>query len=110
MRPLDELEQTIQKRKGAATDASYTARLLAGGVAKIGAKVAEETAEVVAAAAEPGEDGRRHTIYEAADVVYHLLVLLAAREISLDEVESELARRFNMSGIEEKSSRGKTNT
>jgi phosphoribosyl-ATP pyrophosphohydrolase len=105
MRPLDQLEQTIRQRRDAAADASYTARLLAGGVAKIGAKVNEEAAEVVAAAAEPGEDGRQHTIREAADVVYHLLVLLAAREISLDEVESELARRFGMSGLEEKASR-----
>jgi phosphoribosyl-ATP pyrophosphohydrolase len=107
MRPLDQLEQTIAARKAAGAKAeSYTARLLAGGVAKIGPKVAEEAAEVVEAAAEPGEDGRLHTVCEAGDLVYHLLVLLAAREITFSEVEAELARRFGMSGLEEKASRG----
>ena len=108
MRPIDQLEQTIQaRRSAAAADASYTARLLAGGVPKIGAKVLEEAAEVVEAAKEPGEDGRQHTVREAADVLYHLLVLLAARDVTLGEVEAELARRFNMSGLEEKASRNR---
>ena len=107
MRPLDQLEHTIQERKRAAADTSYTARLLAAGVAKIGSKVVEEAAEVVEAAAEPGEEGRKHTIREAADVVYHLMVLLAAREITLADVEAELARRFGMSGLQEKASREK---
>ena len=106
MRPLDQLEQTITERKAAAsTDKSYTAKLLAGGVAVIGAKVTEEAAEVAEAAAEPGEEGRQHTIREAGDVIYHLLVLLAARDVRFSEVESELARRFGMSGLEEKASR-----
>jgi phosphoribosyl-ATP pyrophosphohydrolase len=106
MRPLDQLAQPIAQRKqAAATDASYTARLLAGGVAKIGAKVTEEAAEVVEAAAERGEEGRQHTIREAGDVLYHLLVLLAARDVKLDEVERELAKRFHISGLEEKASR-----
>jgi phosphoribosyl-ATP pyrophosphohydrolase len=110
MRPLDQLEQTIAERKAAAaTDKSYTAKLLAGGIPAIGPKVAEEAGEVVEAAAEPGEEGRQHTIREAGDVVYHLLVLLAARGVKFDEVESELARRFNMSGLEEKASRDKSN-
>ena len=108
MRPLDQLEQTIAERKAAAeADSSYTAKLLAGGVAKIGPKVTEEAAEVVEAAAEPGEEGRQHTIREAADVLYHLLVLLAARDVKLEEVESELATRFRMSGLEEKASRAR---
>ncbi len=106
MRPLDQLEQTIAARQAAAaTTESYTARLLAGGVAKIGAKLTEEAAETVEAAAEPGEDGRLHTVCEAADLVYHLLVLLRARNIELSEVEAELARRFGMSGLEEKAAR-----
>lgn len=106
MRALDQLEQTIAARKAAAsTDKSYTAKLLAGGVTKIGAKITEEAAEVVEAAAEPGEDGRLHTVCEAADLTYHMMVLLAARDIQLSEVEAELARRFNMSGLEEKASR-----
>jgi phosphoribosyl-ATP pyrophosphohydrolase len=107
MRPLDQLEATIRQRQQAGeADKSYTAKLLAGGVAKIGPKVTEEAAEVVEAAAEPDEAGREHTIREAADVVYHLMVLMAARGVELAEVERELARRFGMSGLEEKASRG----
>jgi phosphoribosyl-ATP pyrophosphohydrolase len=106
MRPLDQLEQTIRQRLADGDAAgSYTAKLLAGGVAKIGPKVIEEAAEVVEAAAEPGDAGREHTIREAADVVYHLMVLLASRDVNLGDVESELARRFGMSGLEEKASR-----
>lgn len=105
-RPLDKLEQTIADRRAAgAVGASYTAKLLAGGIPKIGPKVTEEAGELVEAAAEPGAEGREHTIREAADLVYHSLVLLAARDISFSEVEAELARRFNMSGLEEKASR-----
>ncbi|HMO84320.1 MAG TPA: phosphoribosyl-ATP diphosphatase [Lacipirellulaceae bacterium] len=106
MRTLDQLEQTIAARRSTAdTTSSYTARLLAAGVGKIGEKVLEEAGEVVAAAAEPGEDGRLHTVCEAADLVYHLMVLLAARDVSFAEVEAELGRRFGMSGLEEKASR-----
>jgi phosphoribosyl-ATP pyrophosphohydrolase len=107
MRPLDQLEETIRQRQLAGeADKSYTAKLLAGGVAKIGPKVTEEAAEVVEAAGEPDEAGREHTIREAADVIYHLMVLMAVRGVKLDEVEAELARRFGMSGLEEKASRG----
>ena len=106
MRALDQLEAVIAARKGAGdADKSYTAQLLQGGVARIGNKVVEEAAEVVEAAAEDGADGRQHTIAEAADVVYHLLVLLAARDASLADVEEELARRFSMSGLDEKAAR-----
>ncbi len=104
-RPLDLLEETISFRKAASDQKSYTAKLLAGGVKKIGSKITEEAAEVVEAAGESGEEGRQHTILEAADLLYHLLVLLAAREVKLEEVESELARRFGVSGLEEKASR-----
>lgn len=108
MRPLDQLEQTIAERKAAATpDTSYTAKLLAGGLAKIALKITEEAAEVIEAAAEPGETGRQHTLCEAADLIYHLMVLLAERGVKLEEVETELARRFNMSGLEEKASRAR---
>lgn len=99
------LEQTIQARKGSPPEQSYTAQLLAGGVEKIGGKVIEESAEVVEAAGEPGDDGRQHTIREAADVLYHLFVLLACRDIELSEVEAELARRAGISGLEEKANR-----
>jgi phosphoribosyl-ATP pyrophosphohydrolase len=99
------LMAVIEDRKAHPSDKSYTSRLLAGGVAKIGEKILEESAEVVEAAGEPGEPGRQHTIAEAGDVLYHLFVLLALRDIALSEVETEIARRFGMSGLKEKASR-----
>ncbi len=102
---LHKLMATICERKEAPADRSYTAKLFAGGLGKIGEKITEEAAEVIEAAAESGDAGRAHTIHEAADVIYHLWVLLAYREISLEEVESELGRRFGISGLEEKASR-----
>ncbi len=104
-RPIDLLEQIIEARKQATQEKSYTAKLLAAGVEKIGGKIIEEAAEVVEAAGEPDEAGRQHTICEAGDVLYHLLVLLAWRGVTFAEVEAELARRFGVSGIEEKASR-----
>lgn len=104
-RPIDELEQTILARQASPSEKSYTSQLLAGSVAKIGGKVLEEAAEMVEAAGEPGDEGREHTIREAADLVYHLLVLLAARGIPLSELEAELARRAGVSGLEEKANR-----
>ena len=102
---LARLMAIIEERRTAGADSSYTARLLAGGLEKIGGKVLEEAQEVVEAAAEPGEEGQRHLVYEAADVIYHLLVLLASRDCNLGQVEAELARRFGMSGLKEKASR-----
>jgi len=107
MRPIDQLEETILTRQAAPDEKSYTAKLLAGGVEKIGSKITEEAAEVVEAAGELGEAGRQHTIREAGDLVYHLLVLLAARNVKFSEVETELARRFGVSGLEEKAARKK---
>lgn len=100
------LMTVIEDRKANPSEKSYTTRLFAGGVDKIGAKILEESAEAVMAAHEPGDDGRAHTIREAADVIYHLFVLLGYREIPLAEVEAELARRFGISGLDEKASRG----
>jgi phosphoribosyl-ATP pyrophosphohydrolase len=85
---------------------SYVVSLLRGGVAKIGAKIVEEAAEVVAAGGESGDAGRDHLIKEAADLVFHLIVLLGHRDVAWREVEAELARRFGVSGIVEKQSRG----
>ncbi|TWT95943.1 Phosphoribosyl-ATP pyrophosphatase [Botrimarina colliarenosi] len=110
MRPLDALEETIRQRAtGADAGKSYTAKLLAGGVDKIGPKVTEEAAEVVEAAAEPGDEGRAHFVYEVGDLLYHTLVLCRSRGVDLAEVEAELARRFGASGIAEKESRPKSN-
>ena len=102
---LENLMQVIRDRQANPSEKSYTTKLLTGGVEKIGAKITEEAAEVVEAAGEPGEEGRQHFIYESADLLYHLFVMLAHRGTRLEEVEAELARRFNMSGLEEKASR-----
>ena len=100
------LMEVIERRKASSTaDKSYTASLLAGGVQRIGAKINEEAGETFEAASEAGEEGRRHLVHEAADLIYHLFVLLAHRDVSLAEVEAELARRFGTSGHEEKAAR-----
>lgn len=84
------LAATIAQRKRTPTQGSYTTKLFAGGVDRIGKKIGEEATEVVIAA--KNED-RAELIWETADLLYHTLVLLAAREIGLDEVGAELARR-----------------
>jgi phosphoribosyl-ATP pyrophosphohydrolase len=104
---LRQLESVIEDRRANPSGKSYTATLLAAGVDKIGSKITEEAAEVVEAAGEPGEEGRQHLVREAADLVYHLLVMLAHRQTRLEEVEAELARRFGISGLDEKASRNK---
>ena len=104
-RPIDELERTIADRAANPTAKSYTTKLLAGGVEAIGAKIVEEAMEVVEAAGESGKEGREHFIREAGDLVYHLMVLLRQQNCSLAELETELARRAGVSGLEEKSSR-----
>ena len=102
---LARLMQVIEDRKAQLPERSYTTKLFRGGVEKIGGKVLEEAREVVEAAAETGDEGRRHLVAEAADVIYHLLVLLAHRDVGLNDVEAELARRFGISGLDEKASR-----
>lgn len=96
------LDRVIAARRGESPDRSYTSRLLAGGVEKAGGKVAEEAEEFVRAAA--GEADER-VVSEAADLLYHMLVLLACRGLSLQPVVAELARRFGTSGLIEKASR-----
>ncbi|UWP88194.1 phosphoribosyl-ATP diphosphatase [Aliiroseovarius crassostreae] len=99
---LKTLEATIAARKSADPDSSWTARLLSKGPEKCAEKFGEEAIEAIIAAA---RNDRENLTYEAADVLYHLLVMLAARDVSLDDVLSELARRQGLSGIEEKASR-----
>lgn len=105
--PLDKLERTIADRAANPREKSYTSQLLAGGVPKIGAKIVEEAAEVVEAADEPGEVGREHFVREVGDLMYHLMVMLQHKSVTLADVEAELARRFGVSGLEEKASRKK---
>jgi len=84
------LAQTIASRKVQAPENSYTAKLFAGGVDRIGKKIGEEATEVVIASknADRGE-----LVWETSDLLYHLLVLLAERGVTLDEIGDELARR-----------------
>jgi len=106
--PLVKLERTIHARAKKPNAKSYTSQLLEGGVPKIGAKIIEEAAEVVVAAGELGKEGREHFIREVGDLMYHLLVMLCHKNCNLHDVEAELARRFGVSGLEEKASRTKS--
>src|SRR6202167_4490500 len=99
---LNDLEKRVQARAQESADVSYTRKLLDRGVAQCAKKFGEEAVEAALAAV--GEDKSRMTA-EAADVLYHLLVLLHARGISLDEVEAELGARTRQSGLDEKASR-----
>ena len=99
---LEDLERVVAARKGDPSARSYTSRLLAGGVPAIGAKVTEEAGELVAAADHETDE---RVVSEAADLIYHMLVLLACRGVGLSQVEDELARRFGISGLDEKASR-----
>jgi phosphoribosyl-ATP pyrophosphohydrolase len=99
------LEVIAERKSNPPAGRSYVVSLLQAGVPKIGAKIAEEAGEVVAAAAEPGEAGRAHLVHEVADLVFHTLVLLGHQEIPWSDVEAELSRRFGVSGITEKESR-----
>ena len=102
---LHQLMSVLEDRKINPPPNSYTARLYAGGDAKISSKITEEAHELIEAAGESGDQGRRHLIYESSDVIYHLLVLLAYHDIKLEEVETEIARRFGQSGLDEKAAR-----
>jgi phosphoribosyl-ATP pyrophosphohydrolase len=99
---LDDLAKTIALRSQASTDESYTHALLEKGPRGAAKKFGEEAVELVIAAVGQSDEAVRA---EAADVLYHLLVVLKAREVSLDEVLAELERRTVRSGLEEKASR-----
>jgi phosphoribosyl-ATP pyrophosphohydrolase len=101
---LNELEAFLAVRAQASPDASYTAKLLAGGVELPAKKLGEEAVETVIAAI---SGDRRALIRESADVLYHLLVVLRAGGVALQDVLDELERRTAQSGLEEKASRAK---
>ncbi|MGR3322257.1 MAG: phosphoribosyl-ATP diphosphatase [Pseudooceanicola sp.] len=102
MSTLHDLAATIAARKEADPESSWTAKLLAKGPEKCAEKFGEEAIEAVIEAVKG--DPERLTA-EAADVLYHLLVMLTARGVTLADVEAELARREGTSGIEEKAAR-----
>ncbi|MEL7300201.1 MAG: phosphoribosyl-ATP diphosphatase [Pseudomonadota bacterium] len=99
---LKGLADTIAARKAAEPDSSWTAKLLSQGPEKCAEKFGEEAVEAVIEAV---KGDRERLTAEAADVLYHLLVMLASRDVSLEDVEAELSRRAGTSGIEEKASR-----
>jgi len=101
---IDTLYHTIQERKNADPSSSWTAKLFAKGDNTILKKVVEEAGEFSFAYKDNNE---AEMVYEAADLTYHMLVALAAKNISPDRIKQELARRFDMSGIAEKNSREK---
>lgn len=103
MTALEELAATIAARRDADPDSSWTARLLAKGPEKCAEKFGEEAVEAIIEAV---KGDRARLTSEAADVLYHLLVMLAARDVALDDVLAELARRQAQSGLAEKAARG----
>jgi phosphoribosyl-ATP pyrophosphohydrolase len=99
---LGRLWVTIETRRGASPETSYTAKLLAAGPAGVARKLGEEALEAVIEAVKG--DGAALT-RESADLLYHLLVLWASAGLSPEDVAAELLRREGTSGIEEKNSR-----
>lgn len=102
MSGLQRLAQTIEARKGADPESSWTAKLLAKGPEKCAEKFGEEAVEAIIEAV---KGDRARLTAEAADVMFHLLVMLAARDITLEDVEAELTRREGTSGLAEKAAR-----
>ena len=103
MSVIERLAATIEARKGADPASSHTAGMLAKGPQKCAEKFGEEAIEAIIEAAQGNRDALTR---EAADVVYHLLVMLAAQDLTWDDVLAELERREGTSGIAEKAARG----
>lgn len=101
---LNALEKILEERKSASKDQSYVSSLYSKGANAILEKISEESEEVIKAV---NEEGRKEVIHEVADLWFHLLVLLRHEDIQIEEIESELARRYGISGHDEKASRKK---
>ena len=104
METLARLEATIADRRRADPDTSYVASLAARGLPVIARKFGEEAVEAVVAAL---AQDRGELIGEAADVLFHLLVMLAEKDVTLADVMAELDRREGVSGLEEKAKRSR---
>lgn len=103
MTALERLAATIAARKGADPDTSWTAKLLSKGPEKCAEKFGEEAVEAIIEAVKGDRD---RLTAEAADALYHLLVMCAARDVTLADIEAELTRREGTSGVAEKAARG----
>ena len=101
---LKELAKTIHERRTAPADQSYTRKLLDAGPEKCAKKLGEEASETIIAALVQTDDDLTS---EAADLLYHLLVLLESRKVSFDDVLKKLESRESQSGLQEKASRQK---
>jgi phosphoribosyl-ATP pyrophosphohydrolase len=99
---FEQLAQTISERKNANPETSYVAKLMNKGTDAILKKIGEEATEVVIASK---DNDREQIVYESADLMFHLMVLLAHKNLSLDDVAQELARREGLSGLVEKALR-----
>lgn len=99
---LEELEQIVATRAAASTDESWTAKLLAKGPEKCAEKFGEESIEAIIEAIKGDRD---RLTSEAADVLFHLLVMLKSRDVALADVMAELAHRQGQSGLQEKANR-----
>lgn len=103
---LTALTEILEQRKGAAADSSYVASLYAKGLDAILKKVGEEATETVMAAKDVAHGGNpEKLVYEVADLWFHTMILLADQGLSADDVLEELARRFGVSGHDEKAAR-----
>jgi len=102
---LKELAAVLEARKGADPDSSYVAKLYSKGLDAILKKIGEEATETILAA----KDGdKEHLVYETADLWFHTLVMLAQQGLGPELVLQELARRFGLSGLDEKAARDTT--
>ncbi|MBW8301916.1 MAG: phosphoribosyl-ATP diphosphatase [Hydrogenophaga sp.] len=99
---LTDLERIVAERAQARPDESWTAKLVAGGQSKAAKKLGEEAVETVIAAI---KDDRENLVYESADLLYHLMVVLKIADIPLKAVLEELQRRTAQTGLSEKASR-----
>ena len=99
---FEQLSVTIEARKTASPDSSYVAKLFHKGADSILKKIGEEATEVVIAAK---DENREQIVYESADLLFHLMVMLARYDLTLADVAEELARREGLSGLVEKASR-----
>ena len=98
---IDQLEQVLDERKDVESDNSYVASLYSKGNGHICDKILEEASELV----EASEDTTQQVVHETADLLFHVLVLLASRDIKYARIKEELERRFGTSGIDEKNNR-----
>jgi phosphoribosyl-ATP pyrophosphohydrolase len=100
---LHQLQDVLKDRKAKRPAGSYTVQLFDGRVQAIGAKIAEESQEFIEAAQDAeqnhSKENTQAVIHEAADLLYHMLVMLAYTDVTLEQVEEELQNRFGISGL-----------